>query len=42
MAISITFNVGDLSPYMEDCFEDPSSLRLNPLEGGEVDVEQGM
>jgi len=37
-----TFNIGDLSPYMEDCFEDPSDLRSNPPEGGEVDVDQGI
>jgi len=34
MAISATFNVGDLSPYIDDYFEDPSNLRTNPLEKG--------
>jgi len=38
MAISATFNIGDLSPYVEDCFEDPSDLRSNPFEEGEVNV----
>jgi len=27
MAISATFNIRDLSPYVEDCFEDTSDLR---------------
>jgi len=40
MAISATFNIGDLSPYVEDCFEDTSDLRANPLEEGEVDAKQ--
>jgi len=38
MAISATFNVGDLSPYVEDSIEDPSNLRANPPEDGEVDA----
>ena len=31
MAVSTTFNIGDLSPYVEDYFEDPSNLRANSL-----------
>ena len=27
---------------MEDYFEDPSDLRINPLKEGEVDAEQGI
>ena len=27
MAVSATFNIGDLSPYMDDNIEDPSYLR---------------
>jgi len=42
MVVLATFNVGDLSPYVEDNFEDPLDLRANPLEEGEVDVEQGI
>ena len=41
MAVSATFNVGDLSPYVEDSIEDPSNLRSNPLEEGEVDARAG-
>jgi len=41
MAVSTTFNVDDLSPFVEDNFEDPSDLRANPLKEGEVDAEQG-
>jgi len=33
MAVSATFNVGNLSPYMEDNLEYTLYLRLNPLEG---------
>ena len=38
MVISATFNVGDLSPHVKDALEDPSDLRSNPLEEGEVDI----
>jgi len=38
MGVSATFYVGDLSPYVEDSIEDPSDLRANPPEEGEVDV----
>jgi len=34
MAVSATFNVGDLSPYIEDEI-DFVDLRANPLKGGE-------
>ena len=39
MAISTTFNIGDLNPYVKDYFEDPSDLRSNLLKEGEVDLE---
>ena len=38
MAVSATFNIGDLSPYVEDTIEDPSDLRSNPSKEGEVDA----
>jgi len=47
MAVSATFNIRDLSPYVEDNIENPSGyysqskpsdLRLNPFEEGEVDA----
>ena len=38
MAVSATFNVGDLSPYVKDSVEDPSDLRTNPSEEGEVNA----
>ena len=47
MAVSATFNIGDLNPYMEDNIEkpseyysqsEPSDLRSNPSEEGEVDA----
>ena len=38
MVVSATFNIGDLSPYVEDNIEDPSNLRSNPSEEGEVDA----
>jgi len=41
MAISATFSVGDLCPYVEHNFEDPSDLRANPFEEGKVDTEHG-
>jgi len=41
MAIVATFAVGDLSPYIKDCFEDPPNLRAKPLEEVKDDVEQG-
>jgi len=31
MAILATFNIGNLNPYVDDCFEDPSNLRSNPF-----------
>jgi len=46
MAVSATFNIGDLSPYVEDAIENPfryysqqklSNLRSNPSEEGEDD-----
>ena len=42
MNISATFNVGDLTCYIEDDDEDIQDLRANPLQGGEVDAEQTM
>ena len=42
MNISATFNVGDLTPYIEDQDEDITELRANPLQGREVDAEQTM
>jgi len=42
MAVSTTFNIGDLSPYAEDYFEDPSDLRSNPSKEGEVDADRGI
>jgi len=42
MAVSSTCNLGDLSPYMEDSFEDLLDLRSNPSEEGEVDTEFGI
>jgi len=41
MAVSVTFSVGDLSPYVEDSLEDPSDLIPNPPEEGEVDARAG-
>ena len=38
IAVSATFNIGDLSPYVEDTIEDPSDLRSNPSKEGEVDA----
>jgi len=38
MNISTTFNVGDLSPYIEDEDEDIEDLRANALRGREVDA----
>jgi len=38
MAVSAMFNIGDLSHYVEDNIEDPSDLRSNPSEEGEVDA----
>lgn len=40
MAVSTTFDVRDLSPYVENCFEDPSDLRTHSLTKRDVDVEQ--
>jgi len=39
MKISTTFNIGDLTPYIEDKDEGNEDFRKNPLQGGEVDVE---
>jgi len=39
MAVSATFNIGDLSPYVEDAMENPSDLRSDPSEEGDVDVK---
>ena len=39
MAVSATFNVGDLSPYAEDEM-DFGDLRANPLKGWEDDADQ--
>jgi len=38
IAVSAMFNIGDLSPYVEDTVEDPSDLRSNPSEEGEVNA----
>ena len=38
--VSATFNVGDLSPYMED--ENLADLRTNPSQPGESDENQAM
>ena len=40
MAISVSFNVGNLSPYAEDEI-DFRDLRANPLKGREDDTDQG-
>jgi len=37
--ISTAFNVGDLTPYIEDEEEDIGDLRENPFQGGDVDAE---
>jgi len=37
-AVPATFNIGDLSPYVEDTMKDPSNLRSNPSEEREVDA----
>ena len=42
ISISATFNVGDLTPYIEDEDDNIGDLRENPLQGGEVDAEQNM
>jgi len=39
MALSATFNVGDLSPYVEDEI-DCGDLMENPFKGGEDDAMQ--
>jgi len=38
MAILATFNIVDLSTYVEDTIKDPSDLRSNPSEEKEVDA----
>jgi len=40
MQISPTFNVRDLTPYIEDDEEHNEDLRANPLQGEEVDAHQ--
>ena len=40
MQIYTTFNVGDLTPYLEDDEEQDEDLRTNPLQRGGVDEEQ--
>jgi len=40
MAVSATFNVGDLSPYIKDEI-DFGDLRENPLKGREDNTDQG-
>jgi len=42
MNISTTFNVGHLTPYIEDEDEDIEDLRENPLQGVEVDTKKTM
>ena len=42
MNISATFNIGDLTPYIEDEDNDIGDLRENLLQGWEVDTEQTM
>jgi len=34
MVVSATFNISDLTPYVGDCFNDPSDLMSNPLKKG--------
>ena len=38
--VSTTFNVGNLTPYLEDDEEHDEDLRTNYLQGGGVDAEQ--
>ena len=40
MAVSATFNVGNLIPYVEDEIKN-GDLRANPFKGGEDDVDHG-
>jgi len=40
MAVSATFNVGDLRPYVDDEIE-YGDLRANPFKGKEDDTHQG-
>ena len=40
MQIFATFNVGDLTSYSGDNEEHDEYLRINALQGGEVDAEQ--
>ena len=40
--MSATFDISDLSPYVDDYFEDLLDLRINPLEEAEVDTKQGI
>jgi len=39
IVVSTTFNIGDLSPYIEDTIEDPLDLMSNPFEEGEDNTE---
>ena len=39
MNISTTFNVEDLTPYIEDEDEDVGDFKANPLQERKVDVE---
>jgi len=36
MNISITFNIKDLTPYIEDDDDENKDLRTNPLQGGRL------
>ena len=40
MQISAGFNIGHLTPYLEDNEEHGEDLRTNPLQRGGVDAEQ--
>ena len=40
MSISTTFNVRDLTPYIEDEDKGIEDLRANPLQKAKVDVEE--
>ena len=42
MNISATFNVWDLTRYIEDEDDDIGDLRENPPQGGEVDAEEAI
>ena len=40
MQISVTFNIRDLTSYLEDNKEHSEDFRTNPLQEGGVDAEQ--